>query len=101
MNKPPLQGSSFVARLESLLTAPSEGGITMIADSQDEIYRLDAVGERIWSLLEQPCAVSAVCKALEDEFSVDPETCERDVLAFLEQLREKGLIRLVPEPPSG
>jgi hypothetical protein len=100
MEKQPLQPSSFVARDESLLTTASDEGITMIGDSQSEVYHLDAVGLRIWSLLEDPCSVSAVCQALQEEFSVDPETCERDVIAFLEQLRDKGLIQIVPEPPS-
>ncbi len=100
MERQPLQLSSVVARNDGFLSTASEDGITMIGDSQSEVYHLDFVGQRIWSLVERPCPVSDVCEALEEEFNVDPATCERDVLAFLEQLREKGIIQILPEPPS-
>ncbi len=100
MEKPRLQPSSFLVREQSLLAAAAEEGVTMMGDNEGEFYRLDAVGKRIWILLEQPCSVSFVCEMLQAEFDVDPETCERDVVAFLEQLCEKGIVRVVPEPPS-
>jgi hypothetical protein len=99
MERQPLQLSSLVTREEGFLTTPSEDGITMLGESE-EVYHLDVVGRRIWTLLEQPCPILAVCTALQEEFSVDPETCQRDVLAFLEKIREKGLIKVVPETPS-
>ena len=49
--------------------------------------------------LEKPTSVSCLVDALRREYDVDPETCEKDVLAFLENLHADGIIE-VGESPS-
>jgi hypothetical protein len=66
----------------------------MLGESPDEFFQLDAVGKSIWEMLAKPLPVSTLCETLAQEFEVDLETCRRDVLAFLEQLREKDLIKV-------
>jgi coenzyme PQQ synthesis protein D (PqqD) len=57
-------------------------------------YGVDEVGARIWSLLQKPCSVEALREAIIDEYDVEPERCERDLLALLEQLHAEGLIEV-------
>src|SRR6202050_2019326 len=47
-------------------------------------YGLDAVGARMWRLLQQPRSVSELRDALLDEYDVQAERCESDLLALLE-----------------
>jgi hypothetical protein len=83
---------AVVARRSEPLTATVDGELVMLDPRTSRYFALDAVGLRVWELLEQPHSVAALCKALEDEFDVSPEACRRDVLAFLEQLETAELL---------
>ncbi|MDY7092358.1 MAG: PqqD family protein [Acidobacteriota bacterium] len=60
-------------------------------DSQ-RYFGLDAVGTRIWQLLDQHGEPHAVLNALEEEFDADRKTLEHDLQQFLQRLTEAGLI---------
>jgi hypothetical protein len=94
MNHQPLQLTSLVVRDQGVLASALDEGVTMLGDNPDEFFQLDAVGKSIWELLDEPVSVLSLCETLAQEFEVDPAACQRDVLAFLEQLREKGLIKV-------
>jgi len=58
----------------------------------ESIFTLNAVGSRIWELLECPVAPSRLVATIEREFDVSPADAARDVAEFLDSLREAGLI---------
>lgn len=71
------------------------GGEVVILSLLDEVYYgLDEVGARVWSLIQAPTEVAAVRDALVAEYEVSAEDAERDLLALLAQLAEKGLIEI-------
>jgi hypothetical protein len=53
---------------------------------------LDDVGRRVWQLLETPRSLSELVAALRGEYDVSEDDCRRDVTAFVERLREHGLV---------
>ena len=55
-------------------------------------FGLDEVGQRIWQLLKDPLAVREIHQTLLVEFDVEPQRCESDLLAFLNDLESQGLI---------
>lgn len=57
-------------------------------------YGTQQIGVRIWSLLDEPHTVEAIRDAIVQEFEVDSERCERDVLAFLGQMELAGLLEI-------
>jgi hypothetical protein len=70
------------------------GAETVILGMDDGVYYgLDAVGARVWALLATPHRVSELVRVVTSEFDVSTEQCERDVLALLEELSARGLIR--------
>lgn len=71
--------------------------VVMMSVEQGKYYGLDSVGSRTWNLLEQPRRVTDVCAIIQDEFAVDRETCERDILKFINQLVAANLLRVVDE----
>ena len=74
----------------------SLGQETVILGMEDGVYYgLDAVGARVWALLATPHRVSELVRAVVGEFDVTSEQCERDVLALLDELSERGLVREV------
>lgn len=74
-----------------------DNAVVMMSVEQGKYYSLDSVGSRIWNLLEQPRRVTAVCAMIQDEFAVERETCERDVLDFVGRLVAAGLLKVVDE----
>jgi len=59
-------------------------------------YSLDRVGSRIWELLQRPWGFGELREMLLAEYEVEPEQCERDLLALLQQLEGAGLIEIGP-----
>jgi len=57
-------------------------------------YGLDPVGARVWHLLREPRRVSEIRDALLDEYEVESDRCERDLIVLLEKLRAEGLIEV-------
>lgn len=63
-------------------------------------YGLDPVGTRIWNLIQQPVSIRELRSRLMDEYEVDADQCEGDLLSLLETMRNEGLI-LVEGPDAG
>ena len=71
------------------------GGEVAILDLKAGVYYgLDAVGARIWSLIQEPRTVNEIRDILLEEYEVEPERCERDLLVLLQRLADEGLIEV-------
>ena len=55
-------------------------------------FGLDEIGARIWSLLQEPKSIVEIRDTLLDEYEVEADRCEEDLLALLEELKAAGLI---------
>lgn len=61
--------------------------------SSGTYYGLDEIGARIWTLIGDACSVQQVCDQLAAEYDAQSSVIEQDVLRFLEELEEEGLVR--------
>lgn len=57
-------------------------------------YGLDSIGARIWALVQAPLAIRVIRDALLTEYDVEPERCQRDLLALLTEMTAAGLIEV-------
>ena len=57
-------------------------------------YGLDPVGAQVWKLLQTPRKIADIQQVLLQEYDVEPERCQRDLLALLEDLLGAGLIEV-------
>ena len=64
----------------------------------EEYYSLEGVGARIWGLIQEPKTVKEIRDAILNDYAVEPERCERDLLAVLQEMAEEGLVEV--KPPS-
>ena len=55
-------------------------------------YSLNPCGNRIWSLIQKPVKVGKVRDSLLEEFDIDKETCENDLLSLLSVMKKEGLV---------
>ena len=58
-------------------------------------YGLNAVASRIWELLETPKTIAELCAQICEEFEVDAQTCEVEVLKFVQDLVDNGVVHEV------
>lgn len=55
-------------------------------------FGLNEVGARIWELLKEQRTPEAILGVLLEEYDVDSEQCQHDLVELLQQLTEQGLI---------
>ena len=68
---------------------------TVLLDLASESYfGLDAVGTRVWQLLNEGQGRSALGATLLDEYEVEREGLERDIYELIERLKGAGLIEI-------
>lgn len=87
--------STVVRRKEIMFADVSSEETVMMNLERGAYYGLPAVSSYIWNEIEEARPVSALCSHLLARFDVDRQTCEREVLAFLNQMLEEDLIRVV------
>ena len=60
-------------------------------------FGLNTVGASIWKLVQEPKTVKEIRDAILEEFDVEPDLCEHDVLELIQELSTHGLIEIVDE----
>ena len=74
-----------------------EGESVVLDLSSGRYFGLNAVGTRVWQLIQAGQPVDGLIRAVAAEYDADGDAVERDVLALLEDLKARGL---VVEPPG-
>ena len=71
------------------------GDDTVILDLKAGLYfSLDNVGAMIWQLIQKPKSVKELREAILETYEVEPEVCERDLLALLRELATRSLVEI-------
>ena len=89
-----IESNTRVVRTEGIMTAPVDQEIVLLNMKGNNYISLDAIGRRIWELLENPVVVDELCRQLGTEFEATPEQISADVLPFLTELEGEGLVRV-------
>lgn len=93
MGKAASMGSTVVAAQDQVYS--EIGGEVAILDLRGgTYYGLDAVGARVWDLVQEPRGIGEVRDALLAEYEVDAERCERDLLDLIRALEGEGLVEV-------
>jgi hypothetical protein len=85
---------SVVRASQEQVSCDMAGEAAILDLKSGQYYGLNAVGARIWSLIQEPKRVEEILAALLEEFETDAERCETDLLTMLEQLNAKKLIEV-------
>lgn len=64
----------------------------MMSVTAGRYYGLNAVASRLWELLESPKTIAQLCAQICEEFEVDAQTCEAEVLKFVQDLIDNGVV---------
>jgi len=77
---------------DDVVSRELDGELVVTSLSMGGFLRLDDVGRKIWTLLEQGQGLDSIVTALTGDFDVDMAACRGDVEAFLDDLAERGLL---------
>ncbi len=77
---------------DDVISRVLEGEAVILGLATGTYFGLDAVGTRIWQLIEERGRVTEILAGLVEEYEVKPEECERDLLRLLGELKDRGLI---------
>ena len=84
--------ATVVQHCEGVLAAPVDGDVVLLRPGEEHYVALDDVGRRVWELAERPRPLAELLATLRAEFD-DPEgRIEGDVLAFVRELCDEGLL---------
>ena len=77
-----------------MMTAPVDNEIVILNMKGNNYISLDAIGRRIWEIIEAPVTVDDLCGRLGQEFEGTQEQIVADVLPFLEESTISGGINV-------
>ena len=87
-----VNADTIVAKGQHHVETLADGEVVLMHIENGRFFTLSGTGRRVWELIGEPIAVGALVDRLTGEFSVDRETCLRDVLALCERLDEGQLL---------
>ena len=99
-HEPLINLKTTVQASTKIVTSKLDDEVVMMSADKGTYYGLDDIGSRVWELLASPRTVSSVCYILVGEYDVTRDECEKDVLAWLNELADQNLVRII-EPDQG
>ncbi len=83
---------SVIRRIDDIVTSEIDGEVVMMSIEKGEYYGLDLIGSDIWERMETRVKVTELIELLLEKYDVDQETCQKDVLGFLNELNAEKII---------
>ena len=87
-----IERSAVLHRTDDHVSAPLDESLVMMDVDAGKYYLLDDVASFVWTRLAAPMSVADLVDELCSHYDVAPSRCEADVLPFLTELHEKGLV---------
>ena len=76
---------------EDVVYREIEGEIVAMSLASGEYVAFDAIGSRIWQLIEECGSLTEIKSRLLAEYDLEDEVCQTELDAFLQCLRDKQL----------
>lgn len=86
----------FVASKENLYSELQSEGV-ILSLTNGTYYGVNEVGASIWKAIQEPVPFQAIHNAVMNEYDVDSETCQQQILAFLKKMFNEDLVEILNE----
>lgn len=87
-------GTTVLCRKTDITYSEIDNDIVMMDLEQGKFFGLNGVGGSIWTLLENPITLNALCDKLQSEYKVERVECESSVVEFVISLQQANLVEL-------
>jgi hypothetical protein len=85
---------SVIERTPRVLSTPLQSDLVFLNPGRDNYVAIDGVGRAIWETLTEPMTIAAMVARLQQNFDADPAVIESDLITFVDQMQQEGLIRV-------
>jgi coenzyme PQQ synthesis protein D (PqqD) len=92
-----LNQNAVLFRSKDLIETDVDGETVLLSIKNGKYYGLNSTSTRIWALLESERTFQDLCQLLQEEFIVDEEQCQRELLDFLNYLLVDDLVNVANE----
>lgn len=89
--------SSVVQAASSLVSSELTDETVILNMANGTYYSLDRLGTVIWKFIQNPQPVAEIYAELIQRFDVEPERCRAELMEFLWNLEQNGLIHVSQE----
>jgi hypothetical protein len=89
-----IDGHSIVVAVREQVSCDLAEEAAVLHLKRGVYYGLNPVGARIWRLIQEPRTVAEVRDVILQEYEVEPDRCERDLIELLETMETEGLIEV-------
>jgi hypothetical protein len=95
-----LSGETVVAAAPRQISTDLDDETIVLELDEGVYYGLQGVGPRVWQLVREPVSVNDIVRTVVDEYEVEEDRCRSDVIVFLDELQEAGLVRVIDAQSS-
>lgn len=89
-----LSDLSVISVTKEAVHCDVEDEVVILGLKDGVYYGLNPVGAFIWNLIQEPKTVAEIRGAVLEEYDVEKEVCEKDLMELLTELSDKGLIEV-------
>lgn len=85
---------SVVVASDGISVADLDGEAVVLDVNSGHYFGLNEVGARVLKLSERPVSVEQIIKAILEDYDVGVDTLTADVIGFLREMEEAGLVEV-------
>jgi hypothetical protein len=89
-----LENNTLVRRGKDVPFSQLDDELLAIDAQAGYCYSLNATAGHVWELIATPISLDAICAQLRREYTVDEQTCRREVTTLLQGLCDAGLVQV-------
>lgn len=90
----PIADEAVATRQPNMIAAEVSEELVLLNVDSGYFFQLNKTATQIWNLLETPLAMTELYSRVGGAFAVEAETCRADVMAFVVDLRDRGLVAI-------
>lgn len=84
-----------VSQVEGNIVSDMDGEKVMLSIQNGKYYNFGESGGQIWECVKEPIAINDLIHLLVAQYDVKENECREQVMAFLDQLADEGLVKVV------
>jgi Coenzyme PQQ synthesis protein D (PqqD) len=78
---------------KDILARELEGEMVLLDPYAASYFSLNHTGTRVWQLLHEKVTVEEICQSIAEQYELSGEAVRTDLIPFLEELLQAGLIQ--------
>ena len=87
--------ASRIQQSQRVLSNSIDSETVLLNIQKSSYYGLDSIASRIWAIVAKPVQLEDLIQTLLEEYDVGRDACITDVLPFLQDLVDEGLIERI------